>query len=192
MCTHFKNATDTFLINQYRNKRDNSAFEHIFNRYSHLVFSVSMKFVNDEMLAEDITLEVFEKLMIYTNILEIQNLKSWLYVVAKHKCYDAIAKTKEVQLNENKHQPYAIEENNEERDIIIEFLKDFLKKIKKEQQMCIELFYFKGLEYKKIEEITGLSYMKIKSALQNGKRNLRLLFEKTPGFRYELVQSVFR
>ena len=43
---------------------------------------------------------------------------------------------------------------------------------------CILLFYFKKKSYQEISELTGFSAMQVKSYIQNGKRNLKLLVEK--------------
>ncbi len=47
-----------------------------------------------------------------------------------------------------------------------------------EQQLCITLFYLEKKSYTEVAAKTGFSVMQVKSNIQNGKRNLRLLLEK--------------
>ena len=49
------------------------------------------------------------------------------------------------------------------------------------QRVCIELFYLKDKSYVQIVEITGYDLNKVKSYIQNGKRNLKIMLEKSNG-----------
>jgi RNA polymerase sigma-70 factor (ECF subfamily) len=73
----------------------------------------------------------------------------------------------EQQLNEQKLS--ALEE-------VIPFLKD-------EQRSCIELFYLKEMSYQQICDELNLTMMQVKSAIQNGKRNLKLRLEERNEFK---------
>jgi RNA polymerase sigma-70 factor (ECF subfamily) len=57
-------------------------------------------------------------------------------------------------------------------------LETALQLIKEEQRECITLFYLNKKSYKEIEHITGLSFLEIKSHIQNGKRNLRIIIKR--------------
>jgi len=47
-----------------------------------------------------------------------------------------------------------------------------------EQQICIKLFYLEKRSYVEISSQTGFELKKVKSNIQNGKRNLKLFMEK--------------
>jgi RNA polymerase sigma-70 factor (ECF subfamily) len=47
-----------------------------------------------------------------------------------------------------------------------------------EQKDCVKLFYMEQKCYKEIVEITGFDDNKVKSYIQNGKRNLKLCMER--------------
>jgi RNA polymerase sigma-70 factor (ECF subfamily) len=53
-----------------------------------------------------------------------------------------------------------------------------LQELNKEQQQCVTLFYLQKKSYSQISEITGFSLLQVKSYIQNGKRNLKILIEK--------------
>ena len=54
-------------------------------------------------------------------------------------------------------------------------LHEAIKQLNKEQSQCIVLMYIENKSYKEIAEITGYDLKKVKSYIQNGKRNLKLI-----------------
>jgi len=54
-------------------------------------------------------------------------------------------------------------------------LHNAIGKLSGEQRQCIELMYLDDKSYKEIVEITGYDLKKVKSYIQNGKRNLKIL-----------------
>jgi len=48
----------------------------------------------------------------------------------------------------------------------------------KEQKLCVILFYLEKRSYQEIATSTQFTQMQVKSHIQNGKRNLKLLMEK--------------
>ena len=59
-----------------------------------------------------------------------------------------------------------------------EYMSEALKELNADQQLCVTLFYMEKKSYQQITEQTGYSMMQVKSHIQNGKRNLRILIEK--------------
>ena len=53
-----------------------------------------------------------------------------------------------------------------------------LKELGKEQHDCISLFYLEKRSYQEISDNTGYPVLKIKSYIQNGKRNLKNMLDK--------------
>ena len=53
-----------------------------------------------------------------------------------------------------------------------------ITQLNREQQQCVTLFYLEKKSYSEIGEITGFPLMKVKSSLQNGKRNLKMMMEE--------------
>ena len=70
------------------------------------------------------------------------------------------------------------EKEDWELDNQLSDLGDCLQTLAQEQRRSVELFYFQQLCYQQIAEQTGFTITKVKSYLQNGKRNLRLCIEK--------------
>ena len=57
-------------------------------------------------------------------------------------------------------------------------LEECIDELVKEQKKCIELFYKQEKCYKEVANLTGYNLKKVKSYLQNGKRNIALCMEK--------------
>ena len=53
-----------------------------------------------------------------------------------------------------------------------------LEELNPEQKQCLILFYLEKKSYQEISENTGFSLMQVKSYIQNGKRNLKILLDK--------------
>ena len=56
-------------------------------------------------------------------------------------------------------------------------LEDCIERLKEEQRSCIRLFFYEGCSYRQISERLGLDENKVKSYIQNGKRNLKICIE---------------
>ena len=78
----------------------------------------------------------------------------------------------------------ATPDTNEDRNLLIEKdntlnnVQNALQLLNPEQQLCVTLFYLQKKSYTEIASQTGFSMMQVKSNIQNGKRNLKLLLEK--------------
>jgi len=59
-----------------------------------------------------------------------------------------------------------------------EYMGEALEELNADQQLCVTLFYMEKKSYQQIAEQTGYSMMQVKSHIQNGKRNMRILIEK--------------
>lgn len=171
--------SDQELVYQYQKSKNVKYYGHIFNRYSHLVFGVCLKYLKNTEDAEDATMQIFEKAMkdMITN--NITYPKSWLFSVAKNHCLMKIRSNKtEVSNSENLEN--IIEKENEIStktllEIKLNDIEKALEKLKPDQKKSLILFYIEEKSYSNIAEETGWDIKKVKSELQNGKRNLKLM-----------------
>lgn len=65
-----------------------------------------------------------------------------------------------------------------EDELRFDALEIALKELKADQKTCVELFYLKHMSYGDIVDVTGYDLKKVKSYIQNGKRNLKLKLEE--------------
>ena len=68
--------------------------------------------------------------------------------------------------------------HHQEKDLKLELMEESLNELNGEQKHCVTLFYLEKRSYQEISDLTGYTLMQVKSYIQNGKRNLRLLVEK--------------
>jgi RNA polymerase sigma-70 factor (ECF subfamily) len=66
----------------------------------------------------------------------------------------------------------------EEKEMQLQQLEVALTHLQDDQRQCLIWFYLEKLSYQQVAERGGYSLMQVKSHIQNGKRNLRLLLEK--------------
>jgi RNA polymerase sigma-70 factor (ECF subfamily) len=87
------------LLEQF-NQRNERAFEHIFQRYWPVVFSLAYDMIGDSAEAQDITQEVFVKLWQSTNkeFPEFSDLKRFLLFITRNATIDVIRKQKRTSL----------------------------------------------------------------------------------------------
>lgn len=184
--------TDEELILKYRKTEQNAYVGELYKRYSHLVFGVCLKYLKNEEDARDAVIQLFEKLMEDLKDHDIKRFKPWLHTVARNHCLMKLRKLKTERKRENEYKYDSPEEKNHswqpevnessvemKKEKQITLLEKGIESLKEEQRICIELFFLKELCYKEIAQKTALPMKKVKSHIQNGKRNLKIFMEKS-------------
>ena len=67
---------------------------------------------------------------------------------------------------------------NAEIERIIQEQEKIIIKANNEQKQSVELFYLQNKCYNEIADITGFDWEKVRSCIQNGRRNLKLCMDK--------------
>jgi RNA polymerase sigma-70 factor (ECF subfamily) len=176
-----RNLSDTELISNFRNRR-NEILEEIYNRYSHLVYGVCLKYLESRDDSLDAVVEIFEILLEKIPEHTITNFKSWLYSLTKNHCLMKLRKIKRQQESFNKHftvQQEFYEPEVMEREMFpYEKIEQALEYLTEEQRICIEMFYYQQKSYVNIADETGFSIKSVKSYLQNGKIKLKKIIDE--------------
>jgi RNA polymerase sigma-70 factor (ECF subfamily) len=180
------NKSDEELIAEFNSSGDLEVLGELYNGYMHLVYGVCLKYLKDRDEAKDAVMIIFEKLIVEIPKHNIGNFRSWLHVVTKNYCLMEIRSRKS---RDEKHDAWINEsmifmENEPEMHPIDDesnidaALNDCIERLKNEQKQCIKLFYFENRCYSEIANILMSDENKVKSYLQNGKRNLKLCLEE--------------
>ena len=185
---NYQGSEDQELISAWRLKSDRKALGVLFDRYSHLVFGVCMKYLKNEDDAKDATMAVYEKLMEDLKRFDVQKFSNWIHSVARNYCL--------MQLRSRKSMLYVDDENGPGWDAVVEshqpshlsvakdteaelqLMEEAIQHLSEEQRICIELFYLKSYCYQDVAEISGFTMLEVKSYIQNGKRNLKIYMMK--------------
>lgn len=170
--------SDEELVSSYRLTQDPLIIGILFDRYSHLVFAVSMNFLKNEDDSKDAVIQIFEKLPRDLIMYSIHNFSSWLHTVTKNYCFRFLSKKKNYSANTDIIPDYTEEEDTSFEKLYLPFLDESISILNKEQRICIELFYIQNLSYHEISEKTKFSLNEVKSYIQNGKRNLKIILLK--------------
>ncbi|MDG1657846.1 MAG: sigma-70 family RNA polymerase sigma factor [Crocinitomicaceae bacterium] len=168
----------------YKDKSSSAIIGELYTRYGHLVMGTSMKYLKNKANAEDLTMQVFEQLPKKISSHNIQRFKSWLYMVTKNECLMLLLKKGHLTTEIMKE----LESSNElhlkeEKEVQLNLLEQAITKLKDEQRQCIELFYLEQKSYQEIVSELKMDIKKVKSAIQNGKRNLKINLETKNEFK---------
>ncbi len=173
------------LLAAYRKTGNLQLVGKLYEPYMPLIFGVCLKYYKDEAKSEDAVMQIFESLITKLRVHEVSNFKSWLYTLARNHCLMDLRiasrintvdiDTHIVESDIFLHQHHNGEQIPEERLALME---SCLGELNAEQQRCIRLFYLEQKCYKDVADITGYDLSKVKSHIQNGKRNLKICMEK--------------
>ena len=174
----YKILSDDELLRTYKEKQSSEVIGEYFQRYGHLVMGTSMKYLKNKFDAEDLAMNLFEKLPGKLLSHNISNFKSWLYMVTKNECLMILRKKGNLTSSLTRELEDTDDVNLKiEKEEQLEILEDAIEDLKEEQKECIKLFYIESKSYQEITEMLRLDIKKVKSAIQNGKRNLKLNLE---------------
>lgn len=174
---------DSSLIAAYKESGNLEVLGTLYNKYMHLVFGVCLNYFKDEEQSKDAVMQIFEELVVKLKAHEVQNFKSWLHVLSRNHCLMALRKA-------SKNPTVAMEDNfvenadfvhldiDDTRETQLSVMEKCMETLPEEQRKSVDLFYLQEKCYKEVAEITGYDMLKVKSYIQNGKRNLKICIEK--------------
>ena len=175
--------TDDELLQKFYVGHDNKWLGILLPRYTLLLLGVCMKYLKNEEDAKDCVQHVFLKVIDELHKYKVDYFKSWIYMIVKNNCLMILRNKGKVplELNEQitKGPPDVVVDivSLIEKDILLTKMQKCLLDLNGEQQQCVTLFYLEKKSYTEISDITGFSMMQVKSYIQNGKRNLKLMME---------------
>ncbi len=175
--------TDQELLQQFNTDHDNEWLGILLQRYTLLLLGVCMKYLKNEEEARDSVQQIFLKVIQELQKYKVEYFKSWLYMVAKNHCLMIIRERQGKQIVEITDRTQLVNEEKDKKqlqdeDLTMDLMAESLKELNPEQQQCVTLFYLDKKSYQEITETTGYTLLQVKSYIQNGKRNLKLLIEK--------------
>ena len=177
----FEHITDNELLEKFYNDKDNQWLGIVLQRYTLLLFGVCMKYLKNEETAKDAVQQIFLKAITELTKYKVIYIKSWLYMVAKNHCLMKLRDKRVLIPIEEKLQLPGDDSAWHElayKEITLTHLENSIKELNPEQKTCVTLFYLQKKSYIEIVATTGYSLLQVKSFIQNGKRNLKILVEK--------------
>lgn len=178
-----KNFSDAALIRLYIDQNDAVILGEIYSRYLPLVYGVCLKYLKDREESKDAAMHLFEKLPALLRQHEVTHFKSWLYVTARNTCLMQLRARKGKNFEEISDRLMEseaflhLEDDIKKEDDLIR-LERCIETLALEQRHCVKLFFLEQKCYRDIIVSTGFDNNKVKSYIQNGKRNLKICMEQ--------------
>jgi len=181
--TFHHNLTEQELLTRYYQDGDVEWLGILLPRFSFLLYGLCMKYLKNEEEAKDAVQQVYLKAISELAKYKVTYIKSWLYMIAKNHCL--------MKLRGNGNRTFELKESitsagndwdetptifEKEKNLIA--LENAITSLNEEQRLCITLFYLQKKSYQQVSEETGYPIMKVKSYIQNGKRNLKIILSQ--------------
>lgn len=180
-----KPTTDAEYLAAYRATENLELLGELYEPYMEMMFAVCYKYLRDEDESKDAVMNIFEELVEKLRTHQVDNFRSWLHSVARNHCLMALRANKfefqgisETDSMENEPSEHLSDERFELEENLAK-MGDCLETLSAEQKTSIELFYLQEKCYQEVAELTGFELNKVKSYIQNGKRNLKICIEKS-------------
>jgi RNA polymerase sigma factor (sigma-70 family) len=167
----------------YRQTGDLRMLGKLYQPYMEMVFSVCYKYLKDEDDCKDAVMQIFEKLVTDLKTHQVENFKSWLHRVTVNHCLMHIRSRRVfVAMDEMGEQNHFYNETDDQTEFTIDkdlsSMEECLQTLNEEQRRSINLFFKEEKCYREISEETGFDFNKVKSYIQNGKRNLKICMDR--------------
>ncbi|MEO7080700.1 MAG: sigma-70 family RNA polymerase sigma factor [Flavobacteriales bacterium] len=169
--------TDEELVAKLR-AGDRSALGLLWDRYAHLLFGVAMKYLKNVDSSKDMVMGLFAELPALISKHEVQKFRPWVHTVMRNRCLMALRK-------DDPQVPLVVEPAQEDsnddaalHEASLQALESAITELPEGQATCIRMFYLERNNYEQVAERTGLPVGQVRSNLQNGRRNLRIILER--------------
>lgn len=175
--------SDAELLELFKKKEDQEVLATLYLRYSDLIYGVCLKYLGEAEEAKDAVMNIYGELREKLPRHEVQHFKSWVYVLAKNHCLMLLRAAKKnitvpldmqgVQSSDFSHLDSVMEQEE-----TFKKLEKCMEGLPEEQEKTIRMFYYDNKCYNEIALSTGLEWNKVRSLIQNGRRNLKICMEK--------------
>ena len=183
MAIKYHDKDDKELLQLFYSEKNNDCLGILLQRYTGMLLGVSMKYLKSEDDAKDSVQQIFLKVINELPKYKVAYFKSWLYMVAKNHCLMKL-RNKKFDTVEVSDGHIAVENENEHKanlvikEVSLNNLEEALTLLNEEQRVCITLFYLHKKTYQEIIEMTEYTALQVKSNIQNGKRNLKIMLQR--------------
>lgn len=178
MCGEKNKISDVELYKLFL-EGDNQAFNFLIIRHRKNLTDFLMTYLRNIESAEDIAQDSFMYMIVNKTEYDFKySFKTYLYTIAKSRALNYLKKSKKTIFVEDViNNTYVNFDENVESNFIekenYENLKKVIKKLKKEYQIVIYLYYFQGFKYAEISKILNQSMSKTKMAIHRAKKLLK-------------------
>lgn len=178
-------VSDTYLL-QGVAERDQRAFLALYERYGNLVYSLALRVVRHQVMAEEVTQDVFLKVWQHPTRWNpaLGQFSSWLLTITRNAGIDRLRKERRHWAPAHDYSDPLVEagdkgiggENAYWFDGLL--LARLLQQLSPEQRQLIELAFYQGYTHSELAENLQLPLGTVKTRLRTGLQKLRMLWEE--------------
>ncbi len=174
---------DADLVILYKESGDLTILGELYQRYMDLIYGVCLKYLKDPEQAKDSVMAIFEELTLKLRKHEVTHFKAWLHQLARNHCLMYLRSPRNknsLPLPEELMHSAETEHLNAvmEKEQHLQQMSRCLETLAPEQRQTVEAFYLQEKSYQEISESTGMDWNRVRSLIQNGRRNLRNCMNK--------------
>jgi RNA polymerase sigma-70 factor (ECF subfamily) len=170
---------DTELLTRIQHG-DDRAMAVLFDRYSKIVYSVSLRVLRDTASAEDVMQEIFMQIWRTPNsfVAARGSLGGWLSVVARNRSIDTLRRKRpSEQVDDLNLASICNLADEAERNLMMEKARVSIAQLPFEQRKTLEMAFFDGLTHAEIAEMTGDPLGTVKTRIRSALLTLRKAFQ---------------
>lgn len=176
--------SDEQLLERYVQSGDPASLGRLYERYMNMVYGVALKVLRDPDKAEDAVMSIYEELMQKARVHRVESFRGWLYVLARNHCLMEWRKMQRrpTDLHDpadmNRYDTGETAFDFELPQQSVNLLEKCLAGLVELQRRCVQLFYYDDKSYREIADLIREDVGKVRSYIQNGRRNLKICLEK--------------
>lgn len=177
-------ATDADLLARFQRTGAGEDLLPLYQRHAGLIYALGLRYLGSPQRAEDAGMEIWAVLLDKLLKHEVSNFRSWLQTTVRNHCLMQLRREKRDPLRQSEGELMQsgrllhLQEESNHHHPDTRPLHHCLKQLKAEQRRCVHLFYLReGESYQSIAEKLNLTVGRVRSHLQNGRRNLKLCLE---------------
>lgn len=166
---------DLQLLDRIR-RGDEQAMAALYDRYSKVVYSVSLRVLRDPATAEDVLQDVFMSIWRRPDTFSPArgSLGGWLAVIARNRSIDLLRRKRPSEQVEEIYlaSPFDLADEAE-RNNMMERARAVIARLPPEQRKTLEMAFFDGLTHSEIAEMTGDPLGTVKTRIRSALLILR-------------------
>ena len=140
------------------------------NDYSDALYRYLSRMYTDQEMARDVVQSVFEKLWIKRDELNLREVKSYLFTMARNKAIDVWRKNKRIISIQEHHDRVELNKAKSFEDM--DYVNYCLRELNENQKSILLLREYEGHSYEDIAEITGMTLSQIKINLFRARKKV--------------------
>lgn len=187
LSSHTSTPIDDIQLLRAIAQSDQAAFMQLYQRYSNLVYSLALRVLRHQTVAEEVTQDVFLKIWQQPDRWNpaLGQFSSWLLTITRNAAIDRL----------RKEQRYPQAEQDGSSDLFFaqiaegaisdnplwfegQILRHLLQQLPDEQRQLIELAFYQGYTHSELADGLAMPLGTVKTRLRSGLQKLRTLWEE--------------